>query len=103
MSMRSIGGKRVIRLEYITLIIAFVAQSIACASNTQPPEATGKQSESQVVGDGASAPSTGAIVRPNQAVQFPRSVAMQQAGGHVTSVAHQGFMAVPDGLKGSAK
>jgi hypothetical protein len=109
MSTRSTGAKYVMRLEYATLAIAlFAAQSIACAVNapppeaTQPPEATGKQSNSQAVVEGASAPSRPALMRPEQAVQVPRS-AVLQGPEHVTVATHQGFTAVPSGLTGGAK
>jgi hypothetical protein len=103
MSARSIRGKSVMRLEYTTFVVALlVALSTACAVNAQPSEATGKQSEAQVVVESASAHSTSAIVKPEQAAEFPRSAALQRPG-HVTVVSHQGFTAVPDSLRGSAK
>jgi hypothetical protein len=98
MSTRSIRGKCV---DYTTFIIALLAaQSIACAA--QPPEASDKQSQSLAAGGGGSAHSMGAAVRPEEAVEFPRSVAMQ-GSGHITTATHQGFTSLPDSLKESAK
>ena len=67
---------------------SLVAQSIACTVGGQPPEATDKGAAPLVGASDSGQP--GALVPPNQAVQFPRSVALQ-GPNPVTVVHHQGI------------
>ena len=95
MNARYITKKHVARCARVPALMALLAvQSIACSGKAQPSEATGNQSAPLAVSASA--------VPPEQAVQVPRSVALQ-ASKSIAVVHHDGIGAVPTALRGSAQ
>lgn len=91
-----------VNLYYIAILVSLLgSQELACAVDTQSPETIGKQSEPIVAAASTSANSTpttaSTVVRPDRAVQVPRSAALQ-AHGPIMVVSHQGIGAVPNTL-----
>ena len=104
MTARSVRCKYVTGFVYTSSVMALLwLPSMACAVDAPSPEAAGKLSEPVVA-------VAGTMIRPEEAVEIPRSVALQRPGP-VTVVSHQGIAverpfnvaAVPGTVKGSAK
>jgi len=118
MSMRCITGKYVTPTWYAPLAFALsVAGGSGCAADTHKPEATVEPSEPPVdthqsaAGVKPSEPPVAAasgatpvprIVAPEEAVEFPRAVALKEAR-HITVVDHENVAAVSSGVTGGVE
>lgn len=102
MNRRFVTGKYVRQFAYATLVVASLAPSLACAVDAQPTEQTANQSEPQVTGAKATGDVVGRIVKPAEAVQFPRSVALQNAR-RIMVVSHDDVTALSSGVTRSAQ
>ena len=112
MNTKCVTGQCVMRFGCGPLVIALlVSQSLACtvdaqpeatAKESEPPEAAAEQSEAPGVIASASGQRAPVFVLPDQAVQFPRTVALQRPD-HITVVSHQGIAAVSNRFTGSPR